>query len=43
MTTPVIELREVSRRHDDGPPALHEASLTCDLARPSLSSAPWQR
>ncbi|MFB6581660.1 MULTISPECIES: ABC transporter ATP-binding protein [unclassified Streptomyces] len=28
MTTPVIELREVSRRYDDGPPALHEASLT---------------
>ncbi|MFB6703248.1 ABC transporter ATP-binding protein [Streptomyces sp. NPDC056333] len=28
MTTPVIELREVSRRYDDGPPALHEVSLT---------------
>ncbi|MFJ2238331.1 ABC transporter ATP-binding protein [Streptomyces sp. NPDC087859] len=28
MTMPVIELREVSRRYDDGPPALHEASLT---------------
>ncbi|MFE6766767.1 ABC transporter ATP-binding protein [Streptomyces sp. NPDC057689] len=28
MTTPLIELREVSRRYDDGPPALHEASLT---------------
>ncbi|GAA2571168.1 ABC transporter ATP-binding protein [Streptomyces roseoviolaceus] len=28
MTTPVIELRGVSRRYDDGPPALHEASLT---------------
>ncbi|WAU83016.1 ABC transporter ATP-binding protein [Streptomyces sp. Qhu-G9] len=28
MTTPVIELREVSRRFDDGPPALHGASLT---------------
>ncbi|QGV77551.1 ABC transporter ATP-binding protein [Streptomyces ficellus] len=28
MTLPVIELREVSRRYDDGPPALHEASLT---------------
>ncbi|MEV6162865.1 ABC transporter ATP-binding protein [Streptomyces sp. NPDC052052] len=28
MTTPVIELREVTRRYDDGPPALHEASLT---------------
>ncbi|NEC09434.1 ABC transporter ATP-binding protein [Streptomyces sp. SID7909] len=27
-TTPLIELREVSRRYDDGPPALHEASLT---------------
>nr|WP_202514136.1 MULTISPECIES: ABC transporter ATP-binding protein [unclassified Streptomyces] len=24
----MIELREVSRRYDDGPPALHEASLT---------------
>jgi len=28
MTLPVIELREVSRRYDGGPPALHEASLT---------------
>ncbi|MBB5958135.1 putative ABC transport system ATP-binding protein [Saccharothrix tamanrassetensis] len=28
MTTPVIELRDVSRRYDGGPPALHEASLT---------------
>lgn len=28
MTTPVIELRGVSRRYDDGPPALHDASLT---------------
>ncbi|MEV5602530.1 ABC transporter ATP-binding protein [Streptomyces sp. NPDC052299] len=28
MTTPLIELREVSRRYDDGPPALREASLT---------------
>ncbi|GGY59596.1 ABC transporter ATP-binding protein [Streptomyces anulatus] len=28
MTTPVIELRGVSRRYDDGPPALDEASLT---------------
>ncbi|MFI6858540.1 ABC transporter ATP-binding protein [Streptomyces sp. NPDC050421] len=28
MTTPVIELRGVSRRYDDGPPALHEVSLT---------------
>ncbi|MEV7867789.1 ABC transporter ATP-binding protein [Streptomyces sp. NPDC088124] len=28
MTMPVIELCEVSRRYDDGPPALHEASLT---------------
>ncbi|MFD7703491.1 ABC transporter ATP-binding protein [Streptomyces caelestis] len=28
MTLPVIEVREVSRRYDDGPPALHEASLT---------------
>ncbi|MEU5660888.1 ABC transporter ATP-binding protein [Streptomyces sp. NPDC047737] len=28
MTVPVIELRGVSRRYDDGPPALHEASLT---------------
>ncbi|MFF0739535.1 ABC transporter ATP-binding protein [Streptomyces sp. NPDC004111] len=27
-STPVIELREVSRRYDDGPPALHHASLT---------------
>ncbi|MFB8088272.1 ABC transporter ATP-binding protein [Streptomyces sp. NPDC055992] len=28
MTAPLIELREVSRRYDDGPPALHEASLS---------------
>ncbi|WP_228923810.1 ABC transporter ATP-binding protein [Streptomyces sp. DH7] len=28
MTTPVIELRGVSRRYDDGPPALDEVSLT---------------
>ncbi|MEU8674443.1 ABC transporter ATP-binding protein [Streptomyces sp. NPDC048560] len=28
MTMPVIELCGVSRRYDDGPPALHEASLT---------------
>ncbi|WP_432181887.1 ABC transporter ATP-binding protein [Streptomyces sp. NBC_00063] len=28
MTLPVIELREVSRRYDDGPPALHEVSLS---------------
>ncbi|MGW2324880.1 ABC transporter ATP-binding protein [Streptomyces sp. NPDC001700] len=28
MAMPVIELREVSRRYDDGPPALHGASLT---------------
>ncbi|MEV0681978.1 ABC transporter ATP-binding protein [Actinosynnema sp. NPDC050436] len=28
MTTPVIELRDVSRRYDGGPPALHGASLT---------------
>lgn len=28
MTMPVIELCEVSRRYDGGPPALHEASLT---------------
>ncbi|CCH31367.1 ABC transporter ATP-binding protein [Actinosynnema sp. NPDC047251] len=28
MTTPVIELREVSRRYDGGPPALHDAALT---------------
>ncbi|MEU9201121.1 ABC transporter ATP-binding protein [Streptomyces sp. NPDC048332] len=28
MTTPLIELRGVSRRYDDGPPAVHEASLT---------------
>jgi putative ABC transport system ATP-binding protein len=28
MTTPVITLRDVSRRYDDGPPALHDASLT---------------
>src|SRR3954464_4499150 len=28
MTQPVIELREVSRRYDDGPPALQDTSLT---------------
>ncbi|WP_411082937.1 ABC transporter ATP-binding protein [Streptomyces sp. cmx-18-6] len=28
MTTPVIELRGVSRRYDDGPPALDDVSLT---------------
>ncbi|MFC8226448.1 ABC transporter ATP-binding protein [Streptomyces sp. NPDC057287] len=28
MILPVIELREVSRRYEDGPPALHQASLT---------------
>ncbi|MFJ7158839.1 ABC transporter ATP-binding protein [Streptomyces sp. NPDC101118] len=28
MTMPVIELREVSRRYGDGPPALHDVSLT---------------
>ncbi|WP_405674580.1 ABC transporter ATP-binding protein [Streptomyces sp. NBC_01511] len=28
MTTPVIELRDVSRRYDEGPPALVDASLT---------------
>ncbi|MFE0172285.1 ABC transporter ATP-binding protein [Streptomyces sp. NPDC059002] len=28
MTMPVIELCGVSRRYDDGPPALHEATLT---------------
>ncbi|WNV88928.1 ABC transporter ATP-binding protein [Umezawaea sp. Da 62-37] len=28
MTTPVIELRDVRRAYDDGPPALHDASLT---------------
>ncbi|MEU2743091.1 ABC transporter ATP-binding protein [Streptomyces sp. NPDC007095] len=28
MTTPLIELRDVSRRYDDGPPALAEVSLT---------------
>ncbi|WP_405623365.1 ABC transporter ATP-binding protein [Streptomyces sp. NBC_00076] len=28
MTEPVIDLRDVSRRYDDGPPALHDASLT---------------
>lgn len=36
MTVPVIELREVSRRYDDGPPALHEAALT---VRPGESVA----
>ncbi|MEV1068880.1 ABC transporter ATP-binding protein [Streptomyces sp. NPDC050263] len=28
MTTPVIELRDVSRRYDAGPPALQDASMT---------------
>ncbi len=28
MTTPVIELRDVSRRYEEGPPALHQVSLT---------------
>ncbi|MFI8369448.1 ABC transporter ATP-binding protein [Streptomyces sp. NPDC085466] len=28
MTAPVIELRGVTRRYDDGPPALHDVSLT---------------
>lgn len=28
MTAPVIELCEVSRRYDQGPPALHEVSLS---------------
>ncbi|MEV5976697.1 ABC transporter ATP-binding protein [Streptomyces sp. NPDC052114] len=28
MTTPLIEVRGVSRRYDEGPPALHDASLT---------------
>ncbi|MCC8246979.1 ABC transporter ATP-binding protein [Saccharothrix luteola] len=28
MTTPVIELRDVSRRYDDGPPALSDVSVT---------------
>ncbi|MFF2012385.1 ABC transporter ATP-binding protein [Streptomyces sp. NPDC058195] len=28
MNLPLIELREVSRRYDDGPPALSDASLT---------------
>jgi putative ABC transport system ATP-binding protein len=28
MTTPLIELRDVSRRYDTGPPALRDASLT---------------
>ncbi|GAA2332767.1 ABC transporter ATP-binding protein [Streptomyces kunmingensis] len=28
MTTSLIEVRGVSRRYDDGPPALHDASLT---------------
>ncbi|GAB2992727.1 ABC transporter ATP-binding protein [Saccharothrix stipae] len=28
MSTPVIELRDVSRRYDDGPPALSDVSLT---------------
>jgi putative ABC transport system ATP-binding protein len=28
MTAPLIELRDVTRRYDDGPPALRELSLT---------------
>ena len=28
MTDPVIELRGVTRRYDEGPPALHDVSLT---------------
>ncbi|TDB74219.1 ABC transporter ATP-binding protein [Micromonospora sp. KC721] len=28
MTTPVIELRNVTRRYDDGPPALHDTTLS---------------
>ncbi|MBM2615581.1 ABC transporter ATP-binding protein [Actinoplanes sp. LDG1-06] len=28
MTDPVIDLRGVTRRYDDGPPALHDVSLT---------------
>jgi putative ABC transport system ATP-binding protein len=28
MTVPVIELRDVSRRYDEGPPALHDVSLS---------------
>ncbi|WP_447034848.1 ABC transporter ATP-binding protein [Streptomyces sp. DSM 118878] len=28
MTEPLIDLRDVSRRYDDGPPALRDASLT---------------
>ncbi|MDQ0835023.1 putative ABC transport system ATP-binding protein [Streptomyces achromogenes] len=28
MTEPLIELRDVSRRYDDGPPALNDVSLT---------------
>ena len=30
MTEPVIELRGVTRRYDEGPPALHEVSLTVE-------------
>ncbi|MEH0449205.1 MULTISPECIES: ABC transporter ATP-binding protein [unclassified Streptomyces] len=30
MTEPLIELRDVSRRYDDGPPALHDVSLTVE-------------
>jgi putative ABC transport system ATP-binding protein len=30
MTTPVIELRDVNRRYDDGPPAVHGVSLTVE-------------
>ncbi|MFE9742735.1 ABC transporter ATP-binding protein [Streptomyces sp. NPDC006477] len=36
MTRPVIELREVSRRYDDAPPALQEASL---IVRPGEAVA----
>jgi len=28
MTVPVIELRDVSRRYDEGPPALHDTTLS---------------
>ncbi|NUT52118.1 MAG: ATP-binding cassette domain-containing protein, partial [Saccharothrix sp.] len=30
MTTPVIELRDVSRRYDEGPPALSDVTLTVE-------------
>ncbi|MGH8878399.1 MAG: ATP-binding cassette domain-containing protein, partial [Stackebrandtia sp.] len=30
MSEPVIELREVSRRYDEGPPALNDVSLRVD-------------